>query len=336
MSHARHLIYSVLRWLFFLLSLAYLARFAYVSFDAAQLSTWLSAQMVACLLLAALLFATTALFSVAGWHVLLRRLGYPQALGHTAAAFCVTQIAKYLPGNVGHHVGRVAIARSQLQVPAGVSLQSILQESALVLLAALLVSAANVATLPAGSFPALQRSLLPGSTLNLLDGLYVILLAGVLSLALVNAIKRRWGEGRPRLLAWLFGAAPSWRAVAQTLPAYLCIYVVNGFALWLIAGALMPVEARDILILTGAYSLSWAVGFLLPGAPGGLGVREAALALLLTGSYAPDMILALSILSRVSAVLADVIVFVFGLAMTRRMRLSQPPLLATEDSPHDK
>jgi uncharacterized membrane protein YbhN (UPF0104 family) len=321
--------------LFFVLSLVYLVRFAYTSFDVRQLCDWLTLNTAWRLALAALLFAATSIFSVLGWHVLLRRLSQPRALGHVAAAFCVTQIAKYLPGNVGHHVGRVAIARSQMLIPATVSLQSILQESALALLAALLVSAGSIMALPEGSFPALQHDVMPGWQLSLLNSLYVILFVGISSLALVNGGRSRWGRGRSRVLNWLFGAAPSWRAVGQALPAYLAIYVVNGFALAIIAGALMPVDSGDVLVLAGAYSLSWAVGFMLPGAPGGLGVREAALALLLTGSYAPDQIIALSILSRVASVAADMLIFAFGLAMSRRYRGSNTSILATEDSPHD-
>lgn len=335
MSRTRHLAYTLLRWLFFALSLAYLARFAYTSFDARQLSAWLSLEMSWRLIVSALLFAATVFFSVLGWHVLLRRLSYPRALGQVAAAFCITQIAKYLPGNVGHHVGRVAIARSQMDIPAGVSLQSILQESALACLAALLVSAGSIMALPTGSFSVLQRNLIPGWQLNLVDGLYLTIALGLSALALVNACRRRWGRDRSRWLSWLLGAAPSWRAAGQALPAYVAIYVVNGFALWIIAGALMHVDGRDFLILAGAYSLSWAVGFLLPGAPGGLGVREAALALLLTGTYTPDVIFTLSIMSRVSSVAADVLIFGFGLTLSRRYRHSHPPILATEDSPHD-
>lgn len=335
MSRSRHLAYTIARWLFFLLSLAYLARFAYISFDIRQLSEWLSTDMLWRLLVAAVLFASTSLFSVLGWHVLLQRLAHPRRLGHVAAAFCVTQIAKYLPGNVGHHVGRVAIARNQMHIPASVSLQSILQESALACLAAFLVSASSILALPAGSFPALQRELIPGRHVGLLDGLLIILLVGILSLAIVNACKTRWAEGRSRIVNWLFGVAPSWRALGQALPAYVAIYVVNGFALWIIASGLMPVDSGDVLVLAGAYSLSWAVGFLLPGAPGGLGVREAALALLLTGSFPPDQIFALSILSRISTVAADMLIFAFGLTMSRRYRGSPPSTLATEDSPHD-
>lgn len=330
MSRARHLVYSLLRWVFVSVSLVYLARFAYASFDAAQLRTWLSPGMAWRLVLAATLFASTALCSVAGWRILLRHLAHGLSFASVAAIFCITQIAKYLPGNVGHHAGRVALARTQLGIPASASLQSILQESALACLAAILVSTACVLALPADSFPALQRPLAEGWPLNLHHGLYLVLLSGLLALALVNVGRVHFGAHRSRLVNWLLGAAPSWRAVAQALPAYVAIYLVNGVALWVIASALLGVEASDLLLLAGAYSLSWAVGFLLPGAPGGLGVREAALALLLAGSYPPDQIFALSILSRVATVAADIMIFAFGVAISRKLHLTQPPILAFE------
>jgi glycosyltransferase 2 family protein len=318
MNRARKHAYSILRWLFFLISLAYLARFAYTSFDFGALAQGFTLFSGIRLSLAALLFAATAMFSVLGWRVLLKSLGYARPFVPVAHAFCVTQIAKYLPGNVGHHVGRVAIAQSQLGIPTGTSLISILQESALACLGAFLISAIGVLASPSGSFPSLRQDVWAGSGISFATALSAILLVGVLALAIVNHFRHRPPFQEQRLLRWLAGAAPAWSTVRSALPPYVAIYVVNGFALWLIAGSLMDVSAADFLILAGAYSLSWAAGFLLPGAPGGLGVREAALAMLLSGSYAPDSVFLLSILSRVATVLADLVIFLFGLAWSGR------------------
>lgn len=318
MSRGRHITYALLRWLFFLASLAYLTHFAYVSFDFRELANGFTAALGIRLSAAALLFATTALLSVVGWRVLLTYLGYARPLAPVAHAFCITQIAKYLPGNVGHHVGRVAIAHTRMSIPTGVSLVSILQESALACLGAFLVSTICLLLLPPGTLSSMEREVWPGSRISFSAVLLAVQCCGVVALAVVNHLKYRRRLLNYRVFRWLSGVAPAWSALRSALPAYAAIYVVNGFALWLIAGSMMDVSAMDLLVLTGAYAISWAIGFLLPGAPGGLGVREAALALLLSGSYTPDIVFSLSVLSRIATVLADLAIFVYGLAASRR------------------
>lgn len=51
--------------------------------------------------------------------------------------------------------------------------------------------------------------------------------------------------------------------------------------------------------------IAWVLGFIIPGAPGGIGVRETALTLLLTPVTGRDMIVVLSVLHRLVTVAGD-------------------------------
>ena len=308
----KNLAYGMLRWFFFAASLVYLGIFALRSFNLNELRDWISPTVAFSLLLSSILFALTAMFSVSGWYILLRQLEQSRKFMLVARTFCITQIAKYLPGNVGHHIGRVALAKTSLHIPHGVTFVSILQESALACLAALLLSLAGSLLVFSGGHHGLPIPVLQGLGTSLTAILSVALLSGALALFVVNFWRARLSRTNSPIATWLLKAAPSWRTVLLALPSYLAIYVLNGIALFVIAMSITNVAWTDLLILTTAYSLSWTIGFLLPGAPGGLGVREAALAFILGGTFLPETVFLLSVFSRVSTVLADLLIFLFG------------------------
>lgn len=301
--------YAVARWVFFLVSMLYLARFADSALAGGHVpalhpGAWLRIG------LSALAFSSTAIFLVLGWHSLLSHMSHRLPLATTARVLCITQIAKYLPGNVGHHVGRVALARTSLGVPATVTAISIAQESALACLSALLVGTVGYMWQPALKLP------LAAMDVDFRYVLATVIVAGLLVLGLVNRARRANVHPNPPL-AWLVRVAPSWPAVGATLPFYLAASLVNGVAVFLVASAVSTVHLQDLMLLTGAYTLSWVVGFLIPGAPGGLGVRESALVLLLGNAYPADTALAISLLSRLATVAADVVIFVAGALLPR-------------------
>jgi len=81
----------------------------------------------------------------------------------------------------------------------------------------------------------------------------------------------------------------------------------------------------DVGLLIAAYAFSWVAGFLVPGAPGGLGVRESVLIFLLRDSVpAGDAVLG-AVLFRIVTLLGDVLFFCTSLipqAVVSRLQLS--------------
>ncbi len=64
-----------------------------------------------------------------------------------------------------------------------------------------------------------------------------------------------------------------------------------------------------VLRLIAAYMIAWVFGFVIPGAPGGIGVREMALTLLLAPVMGRDKIVVLSVMHRLVTVLGDVLAY---------------------------
>jgi len=52
------------------------------------------------------------------WYRLLKAMGEPVRLGQSLIIYGLAQFAKYIPGNIGHHIGRIAISRTYgLKIP---------------------------------------------------------------------------------------------------------------------------------------------------------------------------------------------------------------------------
>jgi uncharacterized membrane protein YbhN (UPF0104 family) len=90
-----------------------------------------------------------------------------------------------------------------------------------------------------------------------------------------------------------------------------------GNAIFLVAATYFmgSYQLRDVPTLAAAYSVSYAFGFMLPGAPGGLGVREA-LIVLLTTHMDQSSIVTAAIVQRLSSILAEALCFAasFGIS----------------------
>jgi len=91
----------------------------------------------------------------------------------------------------------------------------------------------------------------------------------------------------------------------------------------LIAWALYALVVGDVVIrhlpvLSAAFLISWVMGFVLPGAPGGIGVREGSFAALGSVFLAPDALVVVAVLMRLVTLLGEEIVFVLALQMCRR------------------
>ena len=306
MTRWKHTAYRIARWVFFAASLAYLVVFARDAVLGSDRNiTDLLRASIGETVLAAMLFLVAALLSVTGWRALLQALAHgPLPLRPLLQVFCTTQIAKYLPGNIGHHLGRVALVRTRLGVPAMTTTLSILQEGALVVASALLVGTACFFIAP----PALPTfGNVPTQWL-----LVAMLVAGFGTLAVINATRGRLHARAHGAVAWMLRAAPAWPAVRGALPPYVAIQLLNGAGVTCIAAAMTHIGPSEIALLTGAYSLAWMVGFLLPGAPGGLGVRESSFLVLVANAFPPEVAFGIVVLSRVGNIAADALIFLGG------------------------
>ena len=264
-----------------------------------------SPRVLVCLLLLTLLTTATALLDAWSWAWLLRGLGVPATDRAAAGVFAVSQFAKYV-GNVGQHIGRVALAHRRGWQTGRVVL-SLFVENGFALGAGALVVGVSVAFgLSGGELH--ERAPL---VLGLLVGGW---LAGTMVL-------RQLLKAPPKFARSLLAVdepielAPGLLAVylGVHLVSYACLGLALAISLWGVAGG-FPEAAWKV---PAAATASWLIGYLLPGAPAGIGVREASLTALLGDSVGADVIIAAALIWRVSALLADTIVLGVGFLLSR-------------------
>jgi len=79
---------------------------------------------------------------------------------------------------------------------------------------------------------------------------------------------------------------------------YLCSWLVFGGAFWLFVSAVTGIGTFNPFFLSGAYAVSYVIGFLAFFAPGGIGIREGILCVLLSGTVSAGVAVVIAVSSR--------------------------------------
>lgn len=237
----------------------------------------------------AVLYGASNMLLALSWAHILRQCKARVTRTWAMRAYGLSQLAKYVPGNVFHLVSRQALGMSA-GVPAGALAKSSLWDLGLIALAAV----------PFGWLAApLAAPIVPPW-------------AGVAcSLATAMAISQYlvW-LGRPH-------AAAAFRLSALFHCASAAIFVI------LLQTIVMREadEAGSWLLVGAAYVIAWMAGFVTPGAPAGLGIRELVLLLLLRNTVADAHVVAAVVLGRAVTITGDLLFFCASFSISGRKAL---------------
>lgn len=240
-----------------------------------------------------------------GWLRLTVPKGTRRAFPVVLEIVLLSQAARYLPGNVGHLVGRVMLTRKHLGV-------STARGSALLTIE-LLLSLAAAVLLSSAALPQLAV-LAPAWLAQLLRNPWVVALSiagAAIGVALAGKLAQRW----------FHLSLPSWRTIAVAGLCYASSLIIGGISLWLVLDS-SGNGAIGVSLALLAYTTSWLAGFITPGAPSGLGVREFILVGLLAPTVGEPAALLAAALLRLCSVSADVVAFVAGLLLTRHAHVA--------------
>ncbi|RUV36821.1 hypothetical protein EOB49_14630 [Mesorhizobium sp. M7A.F.Ca.MR.148.00.0.0] len=239
------------------------------------------------------------LVGIAWYRFLVAVDGPSLGLGRALGIFGKTQIYKYLPSNVMHMVGRFALARN-----AGASNKA---------LAFAQIGELSIIVLAAGTLAALLawRVFQDAYAHYGLDNprlLAGIIAAGLLALAVGTALLFRFriaGIGRRALIV-----------STEAFLLYALFFIGNGLLIVALSRTLD--DAGHVAELVGIGAAAWLIGFAVPGAPGGLGVREAVLIMGLTAAgLPPPAATAVALGNRLVTVLGDCLVALVELILQK-------------------
>ena len=226
----------------------------------------------------------------AAWRVLLAWLGHLPPQIAVIPLFVRSNLLKYLPGGIWHLVERVRVLRPQ--VGGGPAL-------AAVILDPLLIAAASVLLVAMGGW---QNGLL------LIAPLPALLMVPRWREPILQRLERAkvrqfQASGEDPLEIEAYGSGRKgypWTPFAWQLAFVACRFL--GFYCCVLA---FQISDPAWFTWLAAFSLAYAVGLVVPGAPGGLGVFEATLLLRLGSCVDEAALLAVSLSYRVISTLAD-------------------------------
>ena len=250
------------------------------------------------------------------WYCLLRMFRLRVSLGRVFGIYLTTQVAKYLPGSVGHHVGRVFLTTRDglpgFRVGLSIAVELLLNIPVALLLSLPLASVL-MARLDAG---AVHRDVLLLSAL-------VLAVVAVAALYLLRHHPALRSAG-----AHLRTALREARG-RHSLPLFSCAFVLSALGL-ILAGLSLVTLCADLSALALAPAASgvalvcvaWIVGSVTPGAPAGLGVRDAILLAGLGTLFDHQTAVEATLVFRGLSVVVDLIALLCGLALMRKSTVS--------------
>lgn len=216
------------------------------------------------------------------WWSLLTGFGVNISRRWAVRVYGVSQIAKYVPGNIFHLAGRQAMGMAD-NIPAWPLAKSLAWELGL------LSCAGAMFAFLAGSFIFPNFHLIWATTTFIVS-------------VILAAIVFRHVLGR------YFAHAFSLQVVFLSISGLIFVALMSLVA---------PLAAINWVNLTGAFVLAWLAGLITPGAPAGLGVRELVLLYLLKGEIQEADLLLTVLLGRTVTVAGDVLFFGAAIKLKR-------------------
>ncbi len=258
------------------------------------------------LLAAVLVFSLAPLTGAAAWFLLLRGSRERISLRAATSIYLVSQFAKYVPGNIGHHIGRLMLSK-EIGVGITTAVGTMVAESVLIVFSGsiwvvvwLLLAGARSDNVPA--LADLPRTIV------------IAALPALIALLTIRLLKRR-----PRWLSRLLGdqeiALPSSGSLAGCLGLTTSGFLFTGISTQIVASALTDATKISLLHFCGLFALVWISGFVTPGAPAGAGVREAILLVGFRPYFGGPMALTITLILRAVSVSSDALLFAIGLAL---------------------
>jgi len=223
---------------------------------------------------------------------------------------------KYLPGNVMEFVGRNLLGRSLGLSQKQLAFGSLL-ETVIILTAAFIIALSLPWT---GIFPA---GWLSAYWVSYRTTAFIILLALLVIFCVVVFILMRSRVDLTRYRK--YHSVLFFRLGGFILLLHMAVLSGLGLLLGIIFKLFFPGQIGwfDLVRINAAFSLAWVIGFLTPGASGGLGVKEALLVITLSPVYGKEITVMAALLHRIVSVSGDFLTLLVGWVMRRR----DPPAL---------
>ena len=237
----------------------------------------------------------------------LKKIGYSISYKEALTITSITQLGKYLPGGIWHVAGKFGMYKARRISTKNTTLAIVFENlwllsSALVLGVVFLLSSSRDTLCELYAFlcqPAISQ--------------HVLILLPILWIAALVIIDALFYKERR------YKAVEVLILIAQMIVIWLSF----GVSFWLV----FPLESGFLPAITGAFSLSWVAGYVAFFAPGGIGIREYLLTIILASFFSGSEVAVYATVHRLIWVVVEIILgagcaLLFGI-----------PILKNDDKP---
>ena len=241
-----------------------------------------------------ILYSLTQLIIVFSWYIQLIDSYQNFSFKDFYKIIGISQIAKYIPGNIAHIAGRYYLAR-KLGIKNMDITNSLVYESLLII-----VSAAFVAFFYINNFN------LPTNIINTRIFSYFLVLTLIIIIFYLIIFKNKGSK----LLTL--------KKTSYIIILFIISHFIIGLILFIESHYLFN-NSLTLFMLTSILAISFVVGYITPGSPGGIGIREYVF-LELTSNYMPESnALTIIIILRLITILGDFLMYLITFTIKDRI-----------------
>lgn len=220
------------------------------------------------------------------WYLLINKYNSNFKLKNSIMIISLSQLAKYIPGNIAHLVGRLLLASHWFKKTT--ILKTMIVESIILIFVASIFS-----FMWEGSYTYIKSIYLVGYSTYIFSFFVSII-------TLLYILRRRYSWSQIRIFI----------VIALM---YSISFLLYGILIYLLFVHVFDVYSLSIWQCTITFAMAFLVGYILPGAPGGIGVREAIFILLFANSSITESIIfQVIIIIRIIAISGDLSLFIIA------------------------
>lgn len=201
-----------------------------------------------------------------------------------------TQINKYLPGNIGHFIGRYYMSKkyiSKLDFTYTLLIENIIFVIASCIIGSIYIYFFDISKL-----------------LKEINFIYVLMsLSALFLLALLFIVFLKKNIGFINL---------NFKIILKLIILFCIISTFGGLSIYIIFNVINTSSNINLLLCISAFSLSFLIGFIVPGAPGGIGIREYTFTLLFSPFVEAVYAMETIIIFRIISVCTDLALYIIG------------------------
>ena len=268
-----------------------------------SISQFRDGRVLTALFLCMIVTTVIIIFSCYPWLVFTRSLSGRKIPFSTAMpVYTQSNLYKYIPGNVFQYVGRNQLASDMDISHVDVACATVLD----ILFCVFWTGVISVVLL---------RHMLAEVFSQFMGSLVVDAIIGIIIVAIIILLLRLKFKDKFKAYISRYAKAFAKENRAMLLRGafyYLLQNLVSACMYFVCLKLIIPqADTAELITLTGAFMAAWIIGFVTPGAPGGIGIREGVM-LFVCGDKFSDRIVLFVLVMRIASIGADIAAFIIG------------------------